>query len=154
MILTIRLSMEPQESPHLDDAPTVVRRLLAQGYDEIDLTGLARFRARLRDGRLTDTMALRSDDDAEFLVEGYHHLMDGSKGALSRHQVYLVDGCFEISALFLADHVRVRMGEYRHAFDLAGDEGVRVSRAQYVALWASIAAGLRREGHARAGERT
>lgn len=150
MILTIQLSVEPQESPHLDDAPTVVRRLLAQGYDEIDLTGLARFRARLRDGRLTDTTALRSDDDAEFLAEGYHDLREGS---LSKHQVYLADGCFEISALFLADHVRVRMGEYRHAFDLAGDEGVRVSRAQYVALWASIAAGLRCEGHARAGER-
>lgn len=131
------------ESPPAYDAAAVTRRLLDEGIDELELVGLAPLRARLRDGRVWDTMPLRTDDDATFLLEAY----DALPAALAMprpasHRAYLWDGCFEINAIILEDRVRLRVGEYRAPFSAASDEGITLSEASYRALWANIARAL------------
>lgn len=142
-ILTIHVTTNPQlRPPELDEAATVVRRLLNKGYDEADLVGLTPFRSQLRDGRIYDTMPLRVDDDVEFLVEAYHALAAALRSSATKHWVYLVDGCFEINAHIRGNDVKLRVGEYRTPFEFDSEDGVMISLQEYKAFWDSIASAL------------
>lgn len=138
---------EPGPVVAFDSSAQVMARLLANGFEEIELTGLARYRARLRDGVIWDDMVLRVDDDAMFLVEAYQWLQAALREQSEwQHHVYLGDGCFEITAQCLPDQVvRVRMGEYRMERPLLeSSEGVTLALEAYVSLWDTIAGGLAR----------
>lgn len=147
-ILTIDLS-SPAPGPNvaLGDSQQVMAKLRANGFEEIDLLGLSRYRTRLRDGKIWDLMVLRVDDDAMFLVEGYQALQRKLREQASwKHLVYLGDGCFEIHAHYLPSGiVRMRAGEYQDSqFSHESDEGVSLSLAEYVSMWNTIAGLLAR----------
>ncbi|MDC0670471.1 hypothetical protein [Nannocystis radixulma] len=147
-ILTIDLaSPTPGPGVAFGDSQQIMSRLRANGFEEIDLLGLSRYRARLRDGGIWDLMVLRVDDDAMFLVEAYQALQRKLREQASwKHLVYLNDGCFEINAHYLPNGiVRMRIGEYRESqFSPESDEGVSLSLAEYVSMWNTIAGLLAR----------
>ena len=118
MILTINVSGAPQSPlPELESGETVMRRLLSLGFDEIDLSGLAKYGAVLRYGQAIDLMPLRVDEDAALLADAYKSLRQMlDTDSLTKHWVYLGDGCFEITATILGDDAYVRIGE--HTADL------------------------------------
>lgn len=142
MILTVAVDMQQSATVVIPHTPErLVRELLAKGYDEIDLVGLAQLNNQLRDGRVWDSMPLRVEDDAEFLAQAYLDLRPAlSESRPAKHWVYLGDGSFEISAVLQRDGVSVRVGEYRETE--GGGPRLMLSEAEYVSVWRSIAIGL------------
>ena len=139
MTLTINVSGAPQSPlPELEDGETVMRRLLSLGFDDIDLSGLTKYGAVLRDGQAIDLAPLRVDEDAALLADAYNSLRQMlDTDSLTQHWVYLADGCFEITAALLGGDAYIRIGEYNTPFE--PEDVTKIPRQEYIAIWDAIA---------------
>lgn len=124
-------------------AAEVAEDLVKGGYELIELKGLQQFRPKFRDDQPWDAVALPADSDAESLITSYDSLVRKLATPESfKHTVYLIDGSFEMTGLFEASVVRVRVGEYREPFLPGSSMGVQMSADDYLSLWHRIAHAL------------
>ena len=142
LILSIPVSIAPAAPVTTRIEPSVLmRRLLAKGYRQIDLTGLAPLGNRLRDGQVWDAMPLQVEEDAEFLAQAFLDLrLALTEERPAKHWVYLSDGCFEITGVLTGQFAQVRIGEYRTP--LEEEPGVTLLEGEYINLWRSVVSGL------------
>jgi hypothetical protein len=121
-------------------AAEVAKDVVKAGYVLITLKGLQRFHPRFRDDQPWDAVALPADSDAESLITAYDALLRMlAEQVRFVHRVYLIDGTFEMTGLVEPERVRLRVGEYREAFDATSSSGVQVTPDDYAALWHRIA---------------
>jgi hypothetical protein len=139
--------------------------LRAAGFSTIVVEGLGRLGARGADGAPIDRVELSVEEDAEQLALACDELAHLEiRARPRRHEIYLQGGEFEITALLAEGQAIVRAGVFDRDIDPGDDRNVRMTPAEYFALWSAIgealdaaAAGLRRPqgsaGAARAPER-
>lgn len=141
-----RCSASPRGWVELGAPRDLMKRLLALGFLQLDLSGLERVGCRLADGQVWDVMPLRIEEDVMNLAHAYQQLKAevGQAGRVREHWAFLNNGTFDIRARRAKEMLEVHVGEIGVITHRGGDEppGVLMSDEEYVGFWNCIALGL------------
>ena len=109
--------------------------LKAAGVEVIELVGLDRMGACGESGAALNTLEVQADSEAEMLALACQELSYLELGSKPRkHEVYLDDGQFEITALLTGDQAIIRAGVYSDPFDPQAPGNTQMSVAMYIGI--------------------